>query len=369
MNAIVGLGITAILIFGGFVLKNSKVFFLIQSIWILILICFNTQSADFLNTQALYNEITPASIRSEGFFMNGYYLLAVIAKNMGIDFIAFNGILSAITTMLIIYLIVKLSNNICIPMSFFMFYPLVSSVIQKRWYIAMFFLILACYFLLKCSSKIVGSFYFVLFIALACQFHTASLYFFTLVIFYWIPDKYKKLASILGLIILSFLKNQLSAILQSAGNESLAGKSEFYFGTLASNNMWHYIFWMIWQLLFVLLILYLLKKEYIIKLWGNRFSYYLKVINLWSLWIIPLYSFDPVFSRLFRVVLLFNYIAISNLAIVKSLKIKRIYFGSIIYQCGLSFATFIIFNALAGMPFDQLVFPVFQDNIILSALF
>lgn len=368
MNAVIGLVLTLVLILGGFIFKNSKVFFGIQSIWIFILICFNSYSADFLNTKALYDDINYFSVGSEGFFMNGYYFLALIAKKMNFDFILFNGILAAISTFMILYVILKLSNNVCITMSFFMLYPLVSSVIQKRWYIAMGPLVLAFYLLFKSSNKLTGSIYFIVLTALACQFHTAALYFFTLIIFYWIPDKYKSWTSIFGLIILSMFRGQLSTILQSSDNESLVGKSEFYFGTLASNNMWHYLFWMIWHILFVLLILYLLRKNNVQTIWGEKYSYFLKFINLWSLWIIPLYSFDPVFSRLFRVVLLFNYIGVSNIAIVKSLKIRKTYFFSTIYQFGLSLATFIIFNALAGMPFDQLVFPVFQNNIILNLI-
>ena len=369
MDAIIGLILTAFLIINGFIFKNSKIFFSIQSIWILILICFNTNSADFWNTQALYESVTTSSLGKEGFFMNGYYFLALIFKNWGLNFIVFNGVLAAIATFLIIYVILKLSNNICVVMSFFMLYPLISSVIQKRWYIAMGLVILACYLWLYSSKKVIGTVWFVLLIALACQFHTAALFFFTLVIFYWIPDNYKRGAAVFGLIFLSFCRNQLSNILQSSDNESLIGKSEFYFGTLASNNLWHYLFWMIWHILFVALIFYLLKQKDVCNIWGNKFCIYLKIINLWSLWIIPLYSFDPVFSRLFRVVILFNYIALSNLAIIQYFRIKKSYLFSICYQFGLSLTTFIIFNALAGMPFEQLVYPVFQSNIILNELF
>lgn len=368
MDAVVGITISAFLIMAGLVLKNNKILFIIQSIWILILICFNSNSADFLNTQALYDNTNSLSLGSEGFFMNGYYFLSILAKNLGLNFIEFNGILAAISTILIYYVILKLSNNICIAMSLFMLYPLVSSVIQKRWYLAMGIIVLACYLLLEVNNKKIATIWYIILIALACQFHTAAVYFFTLIIFYWIPDKFKNFVEIFGLFFLSLFRNQLSVILQSTDNKSLAGKSEFYFETLASNNLWHYLFWLIWHLLFVLLIIYLLKDSKVREVLGDKYSNYLKILNMWSLLIIPLYSFDPVFSRLFRVVILFNYIAISNIAIVKDFKIRIKYVTSITYQVALSLSTFIIFNALAGMPFDQLVFPVFQSNVLINSL-
>lgn len=355
---------TVIIIIGGIVIRKNKFYFVLQVIWTLLLICGNTYSDDFVGNSNLYYSSNFIDIHREGFFMSGYYYLSALFNNLGFSYIQFNALFATLSTLIIVGIILKLSQNPCLTFSMFMFYPLTSSIIQKRYYIAMGLLVLGVYILLLDINKVVKSFLYIFVISLACQIHTASIFFFTLIVYFWIPDKIKKYVSIIGLIVMTMCKSQLASLLESSDNTSLSGKSSFYFVTLASNNVFHYIFWIGWHLLFVSLIFYLLKKETVRTTLGVNFSHFLWIINWWSLLIIPLYSFDPVFTRLFRVVIIFNYIAISNLFIIKDRKINLLYFNSGIYQILLSLSSYVIFNSLAvGLPLMGVLIQVFENNM------
>lgn len=365
----VGLFLTFVIISCGMIFQKSKLYLGIQVIWILILMCFNTNNVDFFGNSNLYYTATNSTIFREGFFMGGYYFFSVQAKALGLSYIQFNGIMVAICIGIIMYVTLKFSNNPCIVMSFFMLYPLASSIIQKRWFLAMGLLILAVsVWAGEKNTKLKKTIIYLILVGLACQIHTGSLFFVSLAIFFWVPDKYKKTVAVIGLIVMSVFSRQLSLILENSDNTGVADKSEFYFSTIASNNVGHYIFWFIWQLFFILLIFYLLRNNNIKNILGEKYSYFLWVINLWSLLIIPLYSFDPVFSRFFRVVAFFDYIAISNIFVMKNFKVLKVGLFANTYQFLLSLSSFIIFNVLAGAPFHELIYPLFNNNIILNAI-
>lgn len=365
-GAIVGVIITLILIALGLIIRKSKILLLLQTTWIWILMVFNTDSADFTNNSGLYYLANNTHMFSQNFFGSAFFYFSTIAKRLGMNYLTFNGILATISTLIIAAIILRYSSNPCIVISFFMWYPLVSSIIQKRWYFAMGILVLAVSILLLNKSKVEKTIWLLLLITFACMFHAGAVYYYTLVLYYWIPDKWKKYVSIIGFIILTLGKNQLSGILSTSSNSDLSDKSKVYFQTLASNNIWHFIFWICWQLLFVGLIFYLIKRQSVREILGDNYCNFLWLINWWSILIIPLYSFDPVFNRLFRIVIIFNYIAISNLLLIKDRKISKINFYSNIYQLILCISTFFIVNALAGAPIDQLVFPIFNSNIVLN---
>lgn len=365
-GAIVGIIITLILMVLGLVIRKSKFLLLLQTSWIWILMVFNTDSADFYNNSSLYYMSDSTHLFSQNFFAGTFFYFSTIAKKLGMDYLTFNGILATISTLIILAIILRYSSNPCIVISFFMWYPLVSSIIQKRWYFAMGILVLAVSILLLKKSKIEKTIWLFLLITFACMFHAGAVYYYTLIVYYWIPDKLKKNVSIIGFIVLTLCKNQLSNILSTSSNSDLSDKSQVYFHAFASNNIWHYIFWICWQLLFVGLILYLIRKQSIRKILGDNYCNFLWLINWWSILIIPLYSFDPVFNRLFRIVIIFNYIAISNLFLIRDKKISKINLYSNVYQLILCISTFFIVNALAGAPIDQLVYPIFNSNVILN---
>lgn len=367
-GAIIGIIITVLLIIGGFFFKKSMSYFWLQIIWMCILIAGNTDNMDFFGNSNIYYTASTDMGSQNNPFTRVYYWLCAVAKNRGMDYITFNGILATAATIIIAIIIVKLSKNPSTAASFFMMYPLMSSIIQKRYYLAMALTILGMYVLLSKKSRIVKSILYVAIITCAVFFHTASIFCYSLIIFWWIPDKYKIKIAIAGMVIMTLIRGKLSSIMMSSNDSVLSSKSEFYFETIASNNMWHYLFWMCWHLLFVVAILYLVRNTQAPKMWGKDYTYFLWAINWWSLLIIPLYSFDPVFTRIFRCVIFYNYIAVSNIFVVEKWKINRKYFSLIVYQTGLCFATFFIFNQFAGAPITELVWPLFTNNIFLNLL-
>lgn len=367
-NAILGIVITILLIIGGFFKKKSRLYFWLQISWMCILIAGNTNNMDFPGNSNIYYTASTDMGSLNNPFTRGYYWLCAMGKNIGMSYVIFNGILATIVTIIIALIILRLSSNPSTTASFFMMYPLMSSIIQKRYYLAMGFTILAMYILLTKYSNILKSVLYIVIITGAVVFHTASIYFYSLIIFWWIPDKYKKFVSFFGLIFMTLMRNKLSSIMMSSNDAVLSSKSEFYFKTIASNNIWHYLFWVCWHLLFVAIILYLIKKTQASKIWGENYTHFLWVINLWSLLIIPLYSFDPVFTRIFRCVIFYNYIAITNIFIVNNWLINKKFGSSVIYQTGLCLATFFLFNQFAGAPINELVWPLFTNNAFLNLL-
>lgn len=365
-GAIIGIIITIFLIIGGFFFKKSVSYFWLQIVWMCILIAGNTDNMDFFGNSNIYYTASTDMGSQNNPFTRGYYWLCAIAKNSGMDYITFNGILATILTILIAIIIIKLSRNPSTTASFFMMYPLMSSIIQKRYYLAMALTILGMYVLLYKCSRVVKSLLYIMIVTGAVVFHTASIFFYSLIIFWWIPDKYKKNIAIGGMLLMTLIRGKLSSIMTSTNDAVLSSKSEFYFETIASNNMWHYLFWMCWHLLFVIVILYLVTKTQAPKIWGDNYTHFLWAINWWSLLIIPLYSFDPVFTRIFRCVIFYNYIAISNIFIVKKWEINKKYFEIITYQASLCLATFFLFNQFAGAPINELVWPLFTNNIFLN---
>lgn len=362
-NIITGIIITLILFIGGFFFRKNKIYFFIQIIWIDFLFIGNTNSVDFLaNSSIFYNA---GSAGNTNIFLDGLYsLLASEAKKIGMQYLTFNGILATISLFLIAFVIFNMSSKPCIVISYFMLYPMISCIIQKRWFIAMGILTIALYILSLNLTKIRKIIIASLLITLAAGIHSSSIFFYSLIIFFILPDKFKKIFSISWLIFFSIFRNLISKF--GLTNSDISGKSQLYFVNLASNNLGHYIFWLVWQLLFVLFILNLCKKNKIKKIWGESFTYFIWTINWWSLMIIPLYSFDPVFARFFRIVLIFNYIGVSNLIIIHNNQIEKIAIGSGLYQLFLCFFTFIIVEFFAGLPFDQLVLPIFEYNTFLN---
>lgn len=365
-GAIFGILITLLFMILGIFFRKSKILLLFQVVWILVLMIYNTNSIDFKGNSALYYESNATSIFNGDFFGSGFYFVSTIAKKVGMDYLTFNGILATISTLLILYVILKYCSNPCLVVSFFMWYPMIDSIIQKRWYFAMGILVYGVSIIFTNKTKTYKTIFLFIFTTFACLFHAAAIYFYVLIIYYWIPDKYKRQVSIIGFVLLTLGKSILANVLSASSNADLAGKSSFYFGTLASNVVWHYIFWIVWQLLFVCLIFFLIKKKKIIEFTNKNYSYNLWVINWWSILILPLYNYDPVFTRLFRIVIIFEYIAVANLFIIKNKKINKINFYSNIYQLILCISTFIIIDTLAGCSIDQLVYPIFENNIILN---
>ncbi|WP_270749265.1 hypothetical protein, partial [Lactobacillus amylovorus] len=120
--------------------------------------------------------------------------------------------------------------------------------------------------------------------------------------------------------------------------------------------------WLIWQLAFIVLIFYLIRKLNI----NSDYSKYLMELNIWSLVILPLYTFDPVFARFFRVIMIFNFIFISNIFVVNKSRVSKYALGGVLMQILLSTVSLYVFVLNSPFGFEEMVLWIFQNNAVLK---
>lgn len=355
------MGITLLLILFGFFFQN-KVFFYIQLIWLVLISSLNTNSADWLNNLGTYQIASENSLNSSGIFMVFYNYLAVKFKAIGMDYITFNGILTLISTLLIAYVIVKESERPTVVMSFIFIYPFIDNIIQKRWYYAMGILVFGIYKALKTENKVNRTLILLLFALIASQFHSGAIIFVSLPLFLLLPNKVQNYTTVLIVIVGTIGRNRISDIVNLLTGNLLAEKANLYFSTLAANStLTHYLFWAVWQIFQALLVLYIYKQN------NTKKDYFLIWrMNVWAMCIIPLYSFDPVFSRIFRVILIFNYIVIANSLWFSRKQLSKVGLFVLFSQFVFSIISFFAFDINSALGVQTIIFDIFKYNQFLN---
>ena len=81
---------TLFLALGGFIFFKSKIYFGIHSVWIIIIMSFNTYSVDWSSIEPLFEDTNKYNIFREGFFMSVYYFCSYLAISLGMSFVTFN---------------------------------------------------------------------------------------------------------------------------------------------------------------------------------------------------------------------------------------------------------------------------------------
>lgn len=357
-DAYIYIYITCILIILGFFFRKNKIYFLVLLVWQLIIGGLNTYCVDWEGNESIFYA---ADIK--GYSLFGLYnQLAVLCRNHGIDFVGFNFIVYFLTILLISYVILKFSTNPNMVMAYMMIFPFIDNIIQKRGYPVIGIMTLAFGLYYLSEDKRRGLLIFAILAYISFQFHSSGILFFSFVVYELIPKKFKFPVVFMYVIIATILRNNFSKIFQLLGNHELNSKSNLYFNKLAANStISHFLFWILWQCLFLLLI-YLIKKHY-----PNKFNLFVWNINIWALTILPLYAFDPVFSRVFRVVIIFNYISISNALIIFGKKILTFGLKINALQLALSAFSMYLFDiGSASLGFNEMVLWIYQNNLLIK---
>lgn len=355
-----GITFTIVLELLGFLFHRSRLLSFVQMIWVVILSCFNLQSADYINNYQVYESLGTAGKSFSIFAIIGSY-----ARQYGMSFSVFNGILTALSTIAIYIVIIKLSKNPSLVMSFILIYPLVDDIIQKRFYYAMGIIILGIFYSLKTSSLSKKVFILIATSLLASQFHEAAIFFIILPFYLLLSYKEQIYSSILVIIMGSIFRGNIANVVNYIGGNSLQEKASLYFSTLSANtSLWDYLFWTCWQLIQFGAIYYLYKKHP-----KNNFIYNVYIINIWALMIIPFYSFDPVFSRIFRCILIFNYIVISNELIIKDFKISKTALYIVILQFTICMISIYVFDLRSALGLQTILYDIFDYNGMFNFLF
>ncbi|MEE6653773.1 EpsG family protein [Limosilactobacillus fermentum] len=345
------IAITIAILLTGLVFPKSKIIFVIQATWLVVLSSFNTLSADWSGNEGLYNLTTSAK--------NVYGMLAVFFHSQNASFVVFNGALTFIATLLILYIILKYSANPNMVLSLWYIFPLVDNIVQKRAYYALGIQIVAIALLFDKNHRIRNFVIFEILMLIAYQIHTMSIYYMTLPIFLLLNRKWQK-RCVIAIIIAGFIfRNGLQGLVGPIINND--EKTDLYFNTLAqTSTIAHTLFWSVWQIAQLAIIKYINKEKV-----TNERQEIIEDINWWGLTLIPFYSFNPVFTRVFRAVMLYNDVMITNDYRKKGFLIGKT--GAMVVALQISFllVSFYAFD-MARSTTDMIVFPIFANNWILK---
>lgn len=347
--------ITIILILIGFVNKNSLFVFIIQIFWMYILTAGNLSSIDIVVHQNIF------AANQSGGSLNIYGELCYLFGHEGFDFIEMNAVLCIFAFILVYCFIKKYTLNYCFVMSLYFLYPFIDNVIQKRFFIASIIAIYAIIFIIKNSrfSKLVAIFL----IVIAGLIHQAA---FGFLIFLLLPffknTKNPKTIFIFFLIIISTLMPIIPDILKVFFGEV---KVDFYFVILHEKIKYpilNFILWGGFHLGFVYLYYNFYKtcNKYIKKMEFEKNILYMNII---SILFIPLYYWEPTFIRIYRTLIIFNYISIANILPIGQIYYKPVFYISLKYIV-YGIIAFICIYFFAGMGYTAIIEPIFMENIL-----
>ncbi|WP_278933443.1 EpsG family protein [Megamonas funiformis] len=291
--------------------------------------------------------------------------MCYLAGSNGLNFIQLNAILLIFAIGAICYIVYNFSRNYCFVMSLYFLYPFIDCVIQKRFFIASIIGLIGMIFLFK-NKKIIFS----LLVIISGFIHQAAFGFFIyLLIPVLMKTKKKKiiLSSLLFIVILlmPFMVDILSVFFDPE-------KVEFYFYILHEKIKYpilNFILWSVFHIGFVY-VYYRFYKSCKIYIKDESFINFISFIwymNLISLLIIPLYYWEPTFIRIYRNMILFNYISISLILPKGQIYYKKVFYDAlicIIYSIIAFFGVYFILSA----GYESIVEPIFLNNILLEIM-
>lgn len=356
----VGIGITLLLTLLGFFFQN-KFFFYIQLLWLMLMSSLNTNGADWINNFNTFQVATIDSSDPFAIFTSMYDYLAFFAKAIGMNYVTFNCILTSISTLLIAYVIFRLAKKPTIVISLMFIYPFIDNIIQKRWYYAMGIIIFGIYEALKMKNKWMRTLVLLVSAYFAYQFHTGAILYLTLPVYLLFPNKLQNYLTGITLVVGTIGRNSIATFVNMVTGGAFIEKSNLYFSVLSANStVSHYLFWMFWQLLQASIVFYIYKRK------PTEFCSFVWRLNVWAMCVIPLYSFDPVFSRIFRVVLIFNYIVIANSFWEKKLEISKSGLTALMSQLVFVAISLYAFDLNSDLGVQTIVFDIFKYNQFLN---
>lgn len=353
------LSIHLILIILGLFYKKSKFIYIIQCFWIIILYGYNSGGTDYLSNQNIFISAKPHIGLYDMLTDNLSYLM----KLRGIDFIHYNLIIGTSLLIILFIFIRKITEGSNFVISLIMIYPFVEFVSQKRFFYCMILIIIALYFLNRRDK--IGYISYALLVFLAMQFHQSAAIYFIFLIYFILPTKYRIKVFVFGTLACSVFYKYIPKILSDVVRTD---KAELYFVTLAeSSSFIKFIFWAALHICYIWLFRMFCKSQ----LKTENYELCKKVMdyNYISLAFIPFYNFDPVFFRLYRAIIIWNYICLSKYVVHRRHYITNNKLKYILLQTSLCIFTFVVFYVMVGIGFDLQVLSIFKYNELLNKMF
>lgn len=324
----------------------------------------NTGGADFQANQIIFEIATSdyGGLTSGGLYgaISNYF------RTGGVDFISMNLILNLVSIVALYLIIRRHTDNRNFALSLFMIFPMFDFIIQKRAFLAVPFILLSLEVL---NTERKGKYIYSLVLAfISSQIHSSSLFFFLIILLYFIYEKvlrerkrhHKKFHKII-LVLITVLYFFLSSIPGLIERFAGIGRTELYLGedtiTLSSALAWIGI-----HIIFVLFQIIMHRGDKNASEKDKKFGDFVSAINAASLILLPLYLYESVFFRLFKVILILNYISISNIIINKDEE-NRV---KVMLYLLFVIVIFMLVYVWTGLGFDFLITPLFENNIFIQ---
>lgn len=315
MNLILLFAFTIFGLFSLFNKNNMKVLSIGIFAFMACLFIFSKGQADSLNYQYYFENINSIIIKKNLFnsYEYGWYYYVLLISKITSNYQVYLTITFLICSSLIFYTVREYSDNYFLFSVLFLIYPFIMEIINIRYFIAESIFIFSIPFLIKRKRLV-----YILLILLASTFHSLVLFFLLFCFSGEILNKYKKqfiiIYSSILIILICFAR---SSTVVSFFSNLVTGSKQYVFQT---NSGFGFIAAGIILVINVFLFMWIYNMT---KNKNNEisFSQILYQINLLSLGIGVLFLYNTLFERLFRGVLLLNFIYYSN--ILKKISIQQ----------------------------------------------
>lgn len=354
------LNITILLIICGLLFKKSKLIWISQIVWLWILLAHNTGGADWsVHLHFFMSSVKGVPILSASWL---YSLICSIFNSLNLEFYDMNYMVSTVALFFYLLLIKRNTKNVSFVTSLFMIYPLADSIIQKRNFLACIIYLYGLMAYLKAENR--RYFKYILCTLIAAQIHPTFYFYLVFIPLFKISlEKIKKTLPIfLGVVfaLIPLLPRIANLLL---GSTSLASKVNYYFTTLRI-PLYQSICWWVVQLTFTFIFMRFSKSAVNLSNDEILMKQNLDKFNLLLLFILPLYYYEPTFFRIYRNILLVNYIFVA-IYISKEQKITKKKLVNELMLVSFILVVFLSQFVFFGLGFEKLVVPLFEENNVI----
>lgn len=292
--------LSILLILAGIICPDNYAVAFMQYIWIVLVISFNFGGMDFGGNEFIYDNSEYIYEMQSDFGLSEFLsvYLAIAFKSVDFAYWEYNAMLTAVILSVSFLYLLRNVKNPSLFFSFFMVYPLIYIVIQKRFAIATFFCIIAFLFLQK-DRKLL----FLLFVFIASGFHISALFLLPF-LFYKIKLLKNLFVIVLALVIEVigvFIFNDV--ILMTIADDSMKAL-DYMAPDISFGAGLFFVSLQVSSILFI-------NKIISCKDLGskkNKEKEFICKINIFSLFYIPLLMLNSVFFRYYRIIMLLSYI-------------------------------------------------------------
>ena len=299
------ISITVCLILLGLLIRKSKLLFLLQCSWIWILTALNNGGWDYDGNEAIYNYSGKNLFSSLSGWAND--LFAYFAHQWGWDYVRYNAVLATIGIAILAYVILRFAKRPNMALSLYMIYPMMDSIYQKRFFIAMCFVVLAYSFWIE--KKKVPFFVAVL---VALGFHFSVFIYLLVPLLDKLVEKNKKKLTYFYLIAEFILLRYSSNLVSYIPFGNLSSKFDEYMSTQQYSSLAIGVMFFVLQLAYIVMIFYIGKYW---KLSGEGIDDMDRKIyesNYVAALFLPLLLLGSTYVRYFRVYQIYNFIFLGN---------------------------------------------------------